>query len=75
MKFPNLSAMGDRRLSAFEIELFTAKRYLLTGSDTVADIAQLCGFASQSYFNYRFKEQVGLSPLQYRKKMLSKIDL
>ena len=57
------------------VRLNAAKQHLLAGDDTVAEIAQLCGFSSQSYFNYKFKEQVGMSPLQYRKKMLSKIDL
>ena len=57
------------------VRLNAAKQHLLAGDDTVADIAQACGFSSQSYFNYKFKEQVGMSPLQYRKKMLSKIDL
>lgn len=57
------------------VRLNAAKQQLLAGDDTVAGIAQACGFSSQSYFNYKFKEQVGMSPLQYRKKMLSKIDL
>nr|MCR5826030.1 helix-turn-helix transcriptional regulator [Oscillospiraceae bacterium] len=33
---------------------------------SVTRIAELCGFNSPSYFIKRFREKVGMSPLQYR---------
>lgn len=51
-----------------------AKQLLITTNETISYIASACGFSSQSYFNYKFKEETGLPPLKYRKKMLSRID-
>lgn len=40
---------------------------MLAGTDRpVAEIALGCGFENISYFNRRFKQQVGQTPLQYR---------
>lgn len=44
-----------------------AARNLLSADDRpIAEIAELCGFSSQNYFSYKFKETSGLSPTQYR---------
>ncbi len=51
----------------------TAKMLLLTSGSAMNEIAEKCGFSSQSYFNCKFKEAVGISPLQYKKKMLALI--
>jgi AraC-like DNA-binding protein len=41
--------------------------FLLYGSDkSVADIADECGFESQTHFNRVFKQRFGAAPLQYR---------
>lgn len=58
-----------------KIRISAAKQLLITKDDSLARIAADCGFSSQSYFNYSFKKQTGLSPLKYRKKMLSQIDI
>ena len=58
-----------------KIRISAAKQLLITKDDSIARIAADCGFSSQSYFNYSFKKQTGLSPLKYRKKMLSQIDI
>lgn len=47
-----------------------AKMLLLTQNCTMSEIATRCGFSSQTYFGYKFKEFMGMTPLQYRKKML-----
>lgn len=52
-----------------------ARRLLLTTDTPIADIAAECGFSSQSHFNDSFKKQTGRSPAQYRKEMLSRVDL
>lgn len=45
-----------------------AKILLLTeNSIPLSDIAIRCGYASQSYFNYIFKKETGLTPTEYRK--------
>lgn len=49
-----------------------AKTMLLEDKSSVAEIAAACGFSSQAYFNFRFKQVVGLSPLQYRREERSK---
>ena len=49
-----------------------AKMLLLTQDLSMSEIAAQCGFSSQTYFGYKFKEVVGMTPLQYRKKQLSR---
>lgn len=42
---------------------------LLLGSDTsLSEIAELCGFESNTYFSSYFKKESGCTPMQYRKK-------
>ena len=50
-----------------------AKALLKTGELTIGEISTRCGFSSQSYFNYKFKEITGETPLQYRKARLSRL--
>ena len=47
-----------------------AKMALLTGNKSMAEIAAACGFSSQTYFGYKFKQATGRTPLQYRKRIL-----
>lgn len=49
-----------------------AKTALLTTNLSISEIAAQCGFSSQTYFGYKFKESIGYTPLQYRKQLLSK---
>lgn len=51
-----------------------AKAMLKTGELSIAEIAARCGFSSQSYFNYKFKEVTAETPLQYRKARLSRLN-
>lgn len=50
------------------IRLENAKDLLKNSDVPLADIALLCGFGSQAYFNYAFKKQSGLTPKNYRDK-------
>ncbi len=50
-----------------------AKTLLAEGELPMQEIARRSGFASQSYFNYCFKQQTGQTPLQYRKEHLSRL--
>lgn len=50
-----------------------AKALLKAGEYSISDISSRCGFTSQSYFNFKFKEVVGETPLQYRKTRLSRM--
>ena len=52
-----------------------AKSLLLDGNLSLGEVAERCGFTSQSYFNYRFKAVVGVTPLQYRKASLSRMEV
>lgn len=46
-----------------------AKRRLLSTTDSIGEIAMLSGFSSQSYFNYIFRKETGMTPGQYKEKM------
>ncbi|MBR2340399.1 MAG: helix-turn-helix transcriptional regulator [Clostridia bacterium] len=50
-----------------------AREYLTMSDKTVAEIADSCGFESQSYFNYSFKKEVGITPGQYRRRTMDSI--
>ena len=53
----------------------SAAENLLISTDTsIAQIAQECGFSSQSYFCYSFKKHIGISPNEFRKTHLYPID-
>lgn len=45
-----------------------AKMYLSSTDKNVSEIAGLCGFPSANYMGIIFKKQIGISPLNYRKK-------
>jgi AraC-like DNA-binding protein len=49
-----------------DLRLSRAMRLLREGIQSVAGVAQLCGFASEEYFYSFFKRATGQTPLQYR---------
>ena len=55
----------QKRLSA-------AKTHLLMSKKSISDIAYETGFSSQSYFNYVFKKETGVTPGDYKKMMYNK---
>lgn len=57
-----------RRISA-------AKSMLVMGELSMDAIAEACGFGSRPYFNFRFKQITGITPLQYRKEHLSRLQI
>ena len=57
------SVMDELRL----IRLKKAKRMLRYSNDSVERIGRVCGFDTPSYFIKRFREEVGCTPLSYRK--------
>lgn len=60
----NISVMEYCNIVRFN----AAKNLLLTTKKSVMEISELCGFSSANYFSLIFKKQIGLSPLNYRKK-------
>lgn len=52
----------------FRIRIAKAKRLLKYSTDTVESVGRLCGFDSPSYFGKRFREAVGCTPAEYRKR-------
>lgn len=49
-----------------DYRLTMSTHMLLTGSDSITDIAYQCGFGSTSYFIERFRKRSGVSPLVYK---------
>jgi len=54
------------------LKISYAKELLISTSLKISDICFECGFASHSNFLRLFKEKIGLSPMQYRKKAIVK---
>lgn len=54
-----------------KIRIDKAKALLSSTDSSIGEIASLVGFAEYNYFIKIFKNEVGLSPLQYRKQFLS----
>jgi transcriptional regulator GlxA family with amidase domain len=50
-----------------------ARELLRTSNLSIAEIAERSGFSDHSYFSGRFKQQMGLSPLAYRKSARGKL--
>lgn len=59
-----------KRILSFRIS--AAKRGLISGRTSLGELAYQCGFTSQSYFCYRFKQETGMTPLEYRDTQLGK---
>lgn len=58
-----------------DCRIAAAKTGLLTGNYSLSELAADCGFSSQSYFCYKFRQVTGQTPLQYRKEQLGKLKL
>ena len=54
------------------LKISYAKELLLSTSLKISDICFECGFTSHSNFLRLFKEKIGVSPMQYRKKAIVK---
>lgn len=54
------------------LKISYAKELLLSTSLKISDVCFECGFTSHSNFLRLFKEKIGLSPMQYRKKAIVK---
>jgi AraC-like DNA-binding protein len=48
-----------------------ARRLLHDGEQSIAAVAQACGYCDQSAFTRQFKSTVGLTPSQYRQRLIS----
>jgi AraC-like DNA-binding protein len=51
-----------------DIRMERAVALLMERNRTVAEIAEMCGFASANYFTKAFRHHYGLSPLKYLEK-------
>lgn len=49
------------------VRLCHAMRMLVQGNDSVTDIAFACGFNDSNYFSSRFHQEIGVTPMQFRK--------
>ena len=61
-----------QRLLRYRIK--AAKRGLLSSNVSLSDLAEKCGFSSQAYFCYKFRQATGMTPTQYRSEMLSRVE-
>lgn len=55
-----------------KIRIDKAKEQLIKSSDNIEEIGRLCGFLSVSHFSSVFKRFEGISPSEYKKKLLLK---
>ncbi len=53
-------------LNSYRLEM--SAKLLSTTNDSIALIAQACGFGEQSYYNRMFMREYGCTPLEWRKK-------
>lgn len=58
-----------------DCRITAAKKGLLTGDYSLTELAADCGFSSQSYFCYKFRQVTGQTPLQYRNEQLGKLKI
>lgn len=56
-----------------QTRLKAAQTMLVSSDASMAEIAERCGFNSQSYFCFVFKERIGMSPKEFRRKHIYKI--
>lgn len=56
------------------LKISYAKELLISTSLKISDVCYECGFTSHSNFLRLFKEKLGLSPMQYRKRAIVKQD-
>ena len=54
-----------------DYRIAVAKNGLLENKVSLSELATRCGFSSQTYFCYKFKQVTGKTPLQYRSEVLS----
>lgn len=59
-----------QRILGFRIA--AAKTGLIESKISLSELADRCGFSSQTYFCYKFKQVTGLTPMQYRNAILSR---
>lgn len=57
----------------FDARMENAKYLLLNSDYSISEIAIRCGFNSQTYFNYQFKNSQKITPFSYRKNHLKDI--
>jgi AraC-like DNA-binding protein len=53
------------------VRITHAEKKLVSTDKAITDIAMECGFSATSYFIKQFKRQKGISPKQYRKKLIN----
>lgn len=56
-----------------EIRMGKAKEKLLLSNARIRDIAQEVGFRDEFYFSRKFKKTIGLSPVHFQKRKLTKV--
>ncbi len=54
------------REALLSVRMAAAKRMLLCDDSSLFEIAEKCGFQSQSYFQYCFKKENGITPGEFR---------
>lgn len=64
----NVSFMSD----VINARIEQAKFYLLQSVISISSIAEICGYKNEIHFSRQFKKYTGMSPREYREKMLAK---
>ena len=66
-KFKSYAGMGFHEFLTL-VRIQNAERLLVTTSESVTEVASLCGFNDSSHFTQTFKKLKGMTPGEYKKK-------
>jgi transcriptional regulator GlxA family with amidase domain len=68
-KFKDITGKTPREYF-LDIRIMNALEYLNNPNFRVIDVALMCGFKNHSHFSQLFRQRTGMTPKEYRQKML-----
>ena len=74
--YRKIKGLTDMSANEFirKIKMQNGERLLLKGEQSISEISYMIGFSSVAYFRQCFKDEYGMSPSEYLKKMTTKTD-
>lgn len=74
--YRKIKGLTDMSANEFirKIKMQNGERLLLKGEQSISEISYMIGFSSVAYFRQCFKDEYGMSPSEYLKKMTTRTD-